>query len=98
MSSLPSETSPDPPALKLDGVYWMASCTKLLTAISTLQCVQRGLFGLDESKDVEKWLPELGKLPLLKGFEVVDGKEQPILGKAEKKITLRCVITGSEKP
>lgn len=40
-----------------DAIIWMGSCTKIITAIAALQCVEQGLFGLDE--DVTGWLPEL---------------------------------------
>lgn len=45
--------------LELDTVLTLASCTKLMTAIAALQCVERGLFTLDE--DVARLLPELGQ-------------------------------------
>jgi CubicO group peptidase (beta-lactamase class C family) len=71
--------------LELDAIYWMASCTKLITAISALQCVERGQFTLDE--DVTRLLPEL------KGIEVQtraeNGDGAPILTKAKNTITLR---------
>lgn len=56
-----------------------------------MQCVERGLLSLDD--DISKVLPELGELKILKGFEKdSDGKDQPILVKNTKAITLRCVI------
>jgi CubicO group peptidase (beta-lactamase class C family) len=60
--------------LREDAVLKMASCTKLITSIALLQCVERGLLGLDEP--LTKVLPEL------------DGKE--ILSKeAGKELTSR---------
>ncbi|KAF6235646.1 hypothetical protein HO173_006329 [Letharia columbiana] len=35
-------------AIEPDMVLAMAACTKLMTAITVLQCVERGLFDLDE--------------------------------------------------
>ena len=46
-----------------DTVLAMASCTKLMTAISVLQCVERGLFQLDE--DVGHILPELKSVEII---------------------------------
>lgn len=45
--------------------FAIASCTKLVTSIAALQCVERGQVSLDEP--VFKWLPELEDLPLIKG-------------------------------
>ncbi|TVY15915.1 Acyltransferase LovD [Lachnellula arida] len=75
-------------ALKLDSTFYLASATKLLTAISALQCVERGQLNLDE--DVTHWLPELGDLEILTGF---DDKGKSILVKAVNKITLRHLLT-----
>lgn len=41
----------------------IASCTKLLTAIAVLQCVEDGLFTLDE--DISRLLPDLAVLPII---------------------------------
>jgi CubicO group peptidase (beta-lactamase class C family) len=64
---------------------WLASSTKLMTSIAALQCVERGLFKLDE--DVTRLLPEFKDVEILRGFE--EGTEKPILVKATKTITLR---------
>ena len=63
----------------------MASCTKLLTTIAVLQCVERGLIGLDD--DVARILPELAELEILTGMDSSTGI--PILKKRTKAITLR---------
>lgn len=67
-----------------DAVFFLASSTKLLTSIAALQCVERGLFGLDQ--DVASQLPELAEQPILKGF---DAEDKPILQKRKNAITLR---------
>ncbi|KAF7938395.1 uncharacterized protein EAE98_000733 [Botrytis deweyae] len=76
--------------LKPDAILWLASCTKHLTSISALQCVERGQFTLDE--DVSRLLPELKleDLDILQGF---DSEEKPKLVKATKNITLRMLLT-----
>lgn len=66
------------------------SQTKLVTCLAALQLVDRGLVSLDDEADIEKHLPELGKLQLLKGYEE-DGK--PILEQPTKKSTLRLLMS-----
>jgi CubicO group peptidase (beta-lactamase class C family) len=45
----------------------VASCTKLLTSIMVLQCVEKGLVSLDET--LERLLPEVAALKVLTGFD-----------------------------
>jgi CubicO group peptidase (beta-lactamase class C family) len=73
--------------MKTDAIFWIASCTKLLTAISALQCVDRGQFTLDE--DVSRLLPEFKDLEIVKGADA-EG-QAPKLVKATKHITLRYI-------
>ena len=58
--------------------------TKLLTAVSAMQLVEKGKIGLDD--DLGKVIPQLSKIEVLKGFDD-DGK--PIVEKKTKPITLR---------
>jgi CubicO group peptidase (beta-lactamase class C family) len=58
--------------------------TKLMTSISVMQCVEKGLLDLDE--DISRVLPELKDPDVITGFEE-DGK--PIMTKANKPVTLR---------
>jgi CubicO group peptidase (beta-lactamase class C family) len=67
---------------------WIASCTKVMTAISCMQLVERGLLNLDEP--VYRLLPELKDLPVLSGFED-DGK--PIVAPHKTPLTLRHLLT-----
>lgn len=71
--------------MALDTTLAIASCTKIITTIAVLQCVERGQFGLDE--DVSTVLGELQDLKVLKGFE--EGTGNPILVPAKNRITLR---------
>jgi CubicO group peptidase (beta-lactamase class C family) len=71
--------------LDVDATFIMASCTKLMTSIAALQCVERGQIGLDD--DVSTVLHELKDLEIITGFK--EGTEEPILKKAENKVTLR---------
>ncbi|OKL63686.1 hypothetical protein UA08_01032 [Talaromyces atroroseus] len=72
-----------------DTTMWIASNTKLMTAISALQCVERGLLSLDD--DVSNILEEWKAPEILVGFEDDTGK--PIVQKAKNKITLRLLLT-----
>lgn len=71
--------------MDINATFVMASCTKLMTSISALQCVERGQIRLDD--DVSIVLLELKDLEILTGFK--EGTEEPILEKARNKITLR---------
>jgi CubicO group peptidase (beta-lactamase class C family) len=73
-----------------DTPMWIASCTKLLTTIAALQCVERGLWTLDA--DVSPILHELKDMDILTGF---DPEGKPIYVKAQNKITLRTLLTHS---
>lgn len=53
-----------PEPMKKDAIFWIASCSKLLIAIATLQLVERGQLNLDDS--IAKFLPEAGNLKMLK--------------------------------
>lgn len=68
---------------------WIASCTKLMTAIAALQCVEKGLLHLDD--DISNVMPEWEAPSILLGFD--DAKGEPILEKAREKITLRRLLS-----
>ena len=71
--------------LTLESTFWIASCTKLVTSVAVLRCVEAGQVSLDE--DVAPILHELKGIQILKGFDPVSG--EPILEKAKAAITLR---------
>ena len=58
--------------------------TKLVTAVAVMQCVEKGLVGLED--DLGKVVSELSSLDVLEGFDD-DGK--PVLKKQAKAITFR---------
>jgi CubicO group peptidase (beta-lactamase class C family) len=58
--------------------------TKLMTTVAAMQCVERGLIGLDD--DVSSVLHEWKDAEILDGF---DESGKPKLRKAKNKITLR---------
>lgn len=70
-------------------VMWLASCSKLVTAVSALQCIERGLFSLDDPADVSRLLPEWNNPEILAGWK--DGKTD--LQPAKEQITLRRLLT-----
>lgn len=74
----------------LDSTFWIASSSKLLTAVSVLQCVAKGLLKLDE--DIGTVLPEFADIQVLTGFS---GDGKPQLRPAETKPTLRHLLTHS---
>ena len=71
--------------MNLNSTFVFASCTKLMTSIAGLQCVERGQVGLDD--DLGEVVSELKDYEIINGFK--EGTEEPILKKAENKITLR---------
>ncbi|KAF7889720.1 uncharacterized protein EAF02_002135 [Botrytis sinoallii] len=78
--------------IELDSTFIMASCTKLVTSIAGLRCVEQGQIGLDD--DLSSILTEFRGIQILEGFETgTDGKEIPILKPAKNKITLRHLLT-----
>ncbi|KAL5331431.1 hypothetical protein ACEPPN_000961 [Leptodophora sp. 'Broadleaf-Isolate-01'] len=83
----------DASEIKQDGVFWIASCTKLIGTIAALQCVERGQVSLDEP--VERILPELAKLNIIKPSEVATApaSQKFILEPSTKKITLRQLLS-----
>ncbi|KAL7423577.1 hypothetical protein Q5752_001157 [Cryptotrichosporon argae] len=75
-----------------DTVTECYSQTKFVTALAVLQLVDAGLVALDSADDVARVLPELASIPLLKGF---DDAGAPILVQAERRITLRHLLSHS---
>ncbi|KAK7470273.1 hypothetical protein VKT23_001705 [Stygiomarasmius scandens] len=76
--------APDAAPLDLNTSIWVASCTKLMTTVAALQCVERGLVELDE--DITRVLHEWKEPKILTGF---DENGIPITKVAKNKMTLR---------
>ncbi|KIV85288.1 hypothetical protein PV11_00996 [Exophiala sideris] len=74
-----------------DHTLWIASCTKLMTTIAALQCVDKGLLTLDG--DVSSILPEFRHPNILIDFDSKTG--EPAFKKASNKVTLRQLLTHS---
>lgn len=74
-----------PEPMTLDTTFWIASCTKMVTAIAVMQLVEQGKLGLDDSKQLYKLCPELEKVKVLEeGGKLVD---------KEKEITMRMLLS-----
>lgn len=69
--------------MEVDTSMFVASCTKLMTSIAALQCVERGMITLED--DVAEILPELARLGILTGS---DEKGEPVIVKRKNVITL----------
>jgi CubicO group peptidase (beta-lactamase class C family) len=74
--------------VKPDSIFAIASMTKAITSAAAMQLVEQGKIQLHEP--VSKFLPELGKLDVLTGF---DGAGKPILRPAAKPVTLHHLLT-----
>lgn len=70
---------------------WFASCTKLLTTVAVLQCVEKGLLNLDEP--IGPILPEFANPDIIYGIDETTGA--PLLKKAKNKFTMRHLLTHS---
>ena len=69
-------------------IFWIASCTKLLTSLSALQLVEAGKLSLETN--VGDIVPELANPEILEGW---DSDGRPKLRKATKKIQLKHLLT-----
>jgi CubicO group peptidase (beta-lactamase class C family) len=58
--------------MKDDTLMWVASCTKLMTTVAAMQCVEKGLFTLDEN--ISRVLPEWKSPDILTGFDDKTGE------------------------
>jgi CubicO group peptidase (beta-lactamase class C family) len=71
--------------MSLDHVFWIASCTKMITGVACMQLVEQGKLSLDDAAQTEGLCPELKNLQVL----THDGKAEAKRGG----ITLRMLLT-----
>ncbi|KAF5015813.1 hypothetical protein F66182_12718, partial [Fusarium sp. NRRL 66182] len=71
-----------------DTVFWLASCTKMITGIACMQLVEQGKLSLDDAQQVETIAPELRDVKVLEG----DLKSGFRLVEKQRKITLRMLL------
>ncbi|KAK7519094.1 beta-lactamase/transpeptidase-like protein [Phyllosticta citriasiana] len=69
--------------MDLDTVFWIASCTKLITGIACMQLVEQGKISLDDTKSLYAAVPELKEKKVLDNGKLVDKKRE---------ITLRMLL------
>jgi methyl acetate hydrolase len=82
---------PGAQTMSKDTVFFLASMTKLVTAVAAMQCVERGLIDLDEP--VGNRLPEFEHPVVIKVWrQGEDGKKEPILRQARSQVTLRQLL------
>lgn len=72
-------------------MMWVASFTKLMTAVSVMQCVERGLLDLDA--DISAILPEWKSPDIILGFDELSGAT--LTRKSTTPMTLRQLLTHS---
>lgn len=72
---------------------WIASCTKLLTSLAALQCVERGLLTPDGDISKIPGMERLGQMQILTGF--ADDGETPKFKDNTTPITLRHLLSHS---
>ena len=76
--------------MTVDTVLYIASCTKLITAISCLQLVEQGKVTLDDPKVIETILPEVASAKIISGEKGNFQFHAP-----KNKITLRMLLDHS---
>lgn len=75
-------------SMSLETIFWMASCTKLLTSIACMQVVEQGRLDLDNVEQVESLAPELKAVQVLE--RAAEGGFR--LAPKERGITLRMLL------
>jgi methyl acetate hydrolase len=76
-------------AVTPESIFMIASMTKPVTSVAAMQLVEQDKLKLDEPAST--YIPELGSLQVLHGFDPSSGK--PILKPATKPVTLRSLLT-----
>ncbi|KAJ5380092.1 beta-lactamase family protein [Penicillium cataractarum] len=74
--------------MTMDTIFWLASCTKLITSIACMQLVEQGKLTLDDSTQLESLAPELKMVKVL----TRNGKDGFRLDPKERSITLRMLL------
>lgn len=77
--------------LEASNLIFLASATKLLTTIATLQCCEKGILSLDD--DQMKQIPEIVDKGVLIRYDETSG--EPVYEPVKKPITLRHMLSHS---
>lgn len=72
-----------------DTLFWIASCTKLITAVAAMQLVEQHKVDLDNGQQTEDILHELKSIKVIE--EMADGKLR--LVDKKRQITLRMLLS-----
>jgi CubicO group peptidase (beta-lactamase class C family) len=75
--------------MAVDSMFRIASMTKAVTSVALMQLIEQGKLGLDDP--VDKYLPEMAKLPVFESFDAATGAYK--LRPSTKPITVRHVLT-----
>ena len=75
--------------MAVDSMFRIASMTKAVTSTALMQLIEQGKLGLDDP--VDKYLPEMAKLPVFESFDAATGAYR--LRASTKPITVRHVLT-----
>lgn len=75
--------SPEP--MTLDSVFWIASCTKMITGIACMQLVEQEKLSLDDADQIHQICPEFNDLRVL--------QKDGTLVEKNRGITLRMLLT-----
>jgi CubicO group peptidase (beta-lactamase class C family) len=70
-------------------MFRIASMTKPVTSLAAMQLIEQGRFALDDP--VSKFLPEMGKLPVVESFDATTGAYR--LRPSKRPITVRHLLT-----
>ena len=76
--------------VNMDTVVWLASMTKPMVGAAVMQLVDQGKLSLSLNEPAAKWLPQLGKVQVLTGW---DAAGQPTLRDPKSPITVRHLLT-----
>ena len=82
-----------PLPMTLDTVFWIASCTKMITGVAAMQLVEAGKLSLDDPQQVESLCPELKRENLKVLSKERDANGKPKLEERKGDITLRNLLS-----
>lgn len=71
--------------MTLENIFWIASCTKMITGVACMQLVEQGKLSLDDAEQVASLCPEIKNLSVLEP----GGKLVP----AKRGVTLRMLLS-----
>jgi CubicO group peptidase (beta-lactamase class C family) len=60
--------------MTMDSVFWVASCTKMITGLVCMQLVEQGRLSLDDAQQVYKLCPEIEQAKFLQHGKLIERK------------------------